>query len=93
VTGKLLELTPVYRTVATLHAPIEQVAGRVGDSPGDLQPIDAGSCRLHGHTDTLEWTAWRLLSLGCEFEVHEPPELVAHLRELAGRAARAAGHR
>jgi predicted DNA-binding transcriptional regulator YafY len=91
VTNKLRELAPVYRTVATLHAPIEQVAGRVGDSPGDLQPVDAASCRLTGHTDTLEWTAWRLLLLGCEFEVHEPPELVAYLRELAGRAARAAG--
>ncbi|MBG0566669.1 helix-turn-helix transcriptional regulator [Actinoplanes aureus] len=90
VTGKLLERTPVYRTVATLHAPVEQLAGRVGDSPGDLQPIDARSCRLSSHTDTLEWTAWRLLSLGCEFEVHEPPELVAHLREIAGRAERAA---
>jgi predicted DNA-binding transcriptional regulator YafY len=91
VTAKLMELAPVHRTVATLHAPIEQVAGRVGDSPGDLRAIDAGSCLLTGLTDTLEFTAWRLLSLGCEFEVHEPPELVAHLRDLAGRAARAAG--
>jgi predicted DNA-binding transcriptional regulator YafY len=91
VTGRMLQRTPVYRTVATLHAPMEQVAGRVGDSPGDLQPIDAQSCRLSGLSDTLEWTAWRLLLLGCEFEVHEPPELVAYLRNLAGRAARAAG--
>jgi hypothetical protein len=29
--------------------------------------------------------------LGCEFEVHEPPELAAHLREAAGRALRATG--
>jgi predicted DNA-binding transcriptional regulator YafY len=91
VTSRMLQRTPVYRTVATLHAPMEQVAGRVGDSPGDLQPIDAQSCRLSGLSDTLEWTAWRLLLLGCEFEVHEPPELVAYLRDLAGRAARAAG--
>ncbi|MEU4781619.1 WYL domain-containing protein [Micromonospora sp. NPDC023633] len=40
---------------------------------------------------TLEWLAWRLLTLGCEFEVHEPPELVAYLREISGRAGRAAG--
>ncbi|MEV4417446.1 hypothetical protein [Catellatospora sp. NPDC049609] len=31
--------------------------------------------------------AWRLLTLGCEFEVHEPPELIAYLREIAERAA------
>jgi len=28
--------------------------------------------------------------LGCAFEVHEPPELRAYLRELSARAARAA---
>ncbi|MET9801639.1 hypothetical protein [Streptomyces sp. NPDC006368] len=27
--------------------------------------------------------------LGIEFEVHEPPELVAYVRELSGRPARA----
>ncbi|MGW4501666.1 helix-turn-helix transcriptional regulator [Micromonospora sp. NPDC004336] len=91
VAGKLLERTPVYRAVATLHAPVEAVAGRIGDSPGDLVPIDAHTCRLSSHTDTLEWVAWRLLTLGCEVEVHEPPELVAYLREISGRAARAAG--
>lgn len=91
VTAKLLERTPVYRTVATLYAPVGKVTGRVGDSPGDLVPIDAGSCRLSSHTDTLEWTAWRLLSLGCEFEVHEPPELITYLRNLAARAAAASG--
>ncbi|WP_433386749.1 helix-turn-helix transcriptional regulator [Micromonospora sp. KLBMP9576] len=91
VTKKLLERTPTHRAVATLHAPVEAMAGRVGDAPGDLVPIDANSCRLSGHTDTLEWLAWRLLTLGCEFEVHEPPELVAYLRAISGRAARAAG--
>jgi predicted DNA-binding transcriptional regulator YafY len=91
VTSKLQQLTPVYRTVATLQAPIEQVAGRIGDSPGDLQAIDAHSCRLTSHTDTLKWTALRLLSLDCEFQVHEPPELLAYLQQLAGRAARTVG--
>jgi predicted DNA-binding transcriptional regulator YafY len=90
VTGKLREWSPVYRAVATLHAPIEEVAGRVGDSPGDLVPIDAHTCRLSNHTDTLPYLAWRLVTLGCEFEVHEPPELIAYLRQLGGRATRAA---
>jgi predicted DNA-binding transcriptional regulator YafY len=90
VTGKLLELAPVYRAVATLHAPVERVAGRLGSSTADLEPIDATSCRLRSHTDTLEWLAWRLMTLGCEFEVHEPPELVAYLREIGARASRAA---
>jgi predicted DNA-binding transcriptional regulator YafY len=90
VTGKLLDLTPVYAAVVTLHAPVEQVAGRLG-ADADLEPIDAASCRLRGHTDTLRWLAWRLLTLGCDFEVHEPAELVTYLREIGGRAVRAAG--
>ena len=91
VTEKMYSLAPVHTAVATLHAPIEQVRGRIGDGAGDLEPIDGGSCRLRSHTDTLEWLAFALLRLGCEFEVHEPPELREHLRLLAGRLTRAAG--
>jgi predicted DNA-binding transcriptional regulator YafY len=91
VTEKMYSLVPVHSAVATLHAPIEQVRGRIGDGPGDLEPIDAGRCRLHSHTDTLEWLAFALLRLGCEFEVHEPPELREHLRTLGARILRAAG--
>ncbi|MCG5216011.1 helix-turn-helix transcriptional regulator [Streptosporangium sp. KLBMP 9127] len=92
VTSKLYSLAPTYRAVATLRAPAEEVAGRVGDAPGDVQPIDERSCRLHSHTDTLEWLAFRLVMLGCEFEVHEPPELIDHLRRLGARVTRAATH-
>ncbi|TDC36035.1 YafY family protein [Micromonospora sp. KC213] len=91
VSDKLHRLAPVYRAVATLHASVTQVADRLGTSTAGLEPIDADSCRLTSHTDTLEWLAWHLLSLGCEFEVHQPPELVAHLRDIGGRASRAAG--
>ncbi|MFG2001517.1 helix-turn-helix transcriptional regulator [Spirillospora sp. NPDC048911] len=91
VTGKLYSLVPTYSAVATLHAPAEQVRGRVGDGPGDIEPIDDHTCRLRSHTDTLPWLAQSLLLLGCEFEVHEPPELIDHLRELSGRALRASG--
>ncbi|MEU8257208.1 WYL domain-containing protein [Micromonospora inaquosa] len=34
--------------------------------------------------------AWRLLTLGCDMQVHEPPELIAHLRQIGIRATRAA---
>lgn len=91
VTSKLYSLAPTYTAVATVHAPVEEVAARLGDASDDLEPIDAHSCRLRSHTDTLEWLAFRLAMLDCEFEVHEPPELAAYLRALAGRASRAAG--
>jgi predicted DNA-binding transcriptional regulator YafY len=91
VTDRAYSLAPVHTAVATLHAPLEQVRGRIGDRPGDLEPIDGGRCRLRSHTDTLEWLAFALLRLGCEFEVHEPPELREHLRALGERLVRATG--
>jgi predicted DNA-binding transcriptional regulator YafY len=91
VTEKLHSLAPVHSAVATLHAPVEQVRGSIGDGPGDLEPIDAGRCLLRSHTDTLDWLAFALLRLGCAFEVHEPPELREHLRALGTRALHAAG--
>ena len=91
VTDQLRGLAPVYQAVATVYAPVEQVADRLGNVPADLAPIDADSCRLQTHSDTLGWLAWRLLTLRCEFEVHEPAELIAYLRETGARAARAVG--
>ncbi|MEV0700801.1 YafY family protein [Saccharopolyspora sp. NPDC050389] len=89
---KLFGLAPTYRAVATLHAPVEQISARLGDQV-DLEPIDEHSCLLRSRTDTLDWLAFRLIQLGCEFEVHEPAELVEHLRELGARVSRAAGPR
>lgn len=91
VAGKLHRPSPSGTVVATVHAPAERV--RRGLRPGDseVEPIDEHSCRLRSRTDSLEWTAMRLLSLDCAFEVHEPPALREHLRELAARAEHAAG--
>ncbi|WP_344594192.1 YafY family protein [Actinomadura vinacea] len=91
VLDKLYSFAPAYRAVATLHLPAERVRGRLGDSPEEIEPIDEHRCRLNGNSDTLEWLASRLIMLGCEFEVHEPQELIDYLRELSGRAARASG--
>jgi predicted DNA-binding transcriptional regulator YafY len=91
VKDELFSSAPTYRAVATIRLPVDQVRGRLGDSPGDLEAIDGQSCRLHGHADTLEWIAFRLIMLGCDFTVHEPPELVDYLRTLGGRLTRAAG--
>jgi len=87
VAGRLSTLTPVYTAEATLFAPIEQLAGRIAD----LEAIDEHTCRLRGHVDTLPFLALRLLWLGCDFVVHQPPELVDYLRELGARAITAAG--
>jgi predicted DNA-binding transcriptional regulator YafY len=91
LTAKLAATAPTYRAVATLHAPAAEVARRLGDRAGDLEPVDERTCRLRSHADTLEWLAFRLAMLGCEFQVHEPPELADYLRALGARVTRAAG--
>lgn len=91
VTRQMYSSVPTYRAVATLRLPADQVIGRIGDTPADVEPIDDESCLLRSHTDTLEWIAFRLALLGCDFEVHEPPELATYLRTFGARVLRAAG--
>ncbi|MFG1704773.1 helix-turn-helix transcriptional regulator [Nonomuraea sp. M3C6] len=90
VTRVLHSGVPTYEVRATLHLPADQAVARLGADPADVSPLDDHTCLLRGHADTLEWLAARLLMLGCEFEVHDPPELRAHLRDLAARASHAA---
>lgn len=91
VTGRLHSLAPVYRAIATLHAPAAEVARRLGGAAADLTALDERTCRLETHADTLEWLAFRLMLAGCEFEVDQPPELAGYLRVLAARLTRAVG--
>ncbi|KZB84275.1 helix-turn-helix transcriptional regulator [Amycolatopsis regifaucium] len=88
VTDRMYSLLPTYRARVTLHAPMNQVAPAIGDDIGELEPIDDAGCVWNAGADTLDWLAFRLLGLGCEFTVHEPPELLGHLREMAARMHR-----
>ncbi|MGV9723678.1 helix-turn-helix transcriptional regulator [Nocardia beijingensis] len=82
--------TPSFRLRVTIHASADRVTGRLGEHPGDVVAIDADTCRIDAlRDDAPEWLAHRLLALEADFEVHEPPELIAHLRTIAGRAERA----
>ncbi|SDW64296.1 Predicted DNA-binding transcriptional regulator YafY, contains an HTH and WYL domains [Amycolatopsis xylanica] len=91
VIDKMYSSAPRYTAVATIHAPREEVATRFGDIPVELEAVDEGTCVLRSHSDTIEWLAIRLILLGCEFEVHEPPELAGYLRTLGARVTQAAG--
>lgn len=88
VTTKLHTSRPTHRAVVTVHAPADEVA-RIWGAASEVTAVDDRTCRVVSPADTLEWLAFRLTSLGREFEVHEPPELAEHLRELGGRALRA----
>jgi predicted DNA-binding transcriptional regulator YafY len=82
---------PEYAALVTMHAPRAEVARKLGRTVVDLEELEGGGCRVRTRAEPLEWLAMRLTAMGCEFEVHGPPELAQYLRELAARALRAAG--
>ena len=73
----------------TLLVGAEQAREAFASSWGTLTPIDDGSCEFRTSDDDLDWLALRILMLGADFEVHEPPELIARLESLAARIGRA----
>jgi len=77
------------RARVTLNAAIETLARRIPPSAGVLEPIDKCSCLLHTGAYSLETIAIHLSFLGVDFQVHEPPELLEHIRSVAERLRRA----
>ncbi|MET7464682.1 WYL domain-containing protein [Nonomuraea sp. NPDC005501] len=77
-----------------LHAPVEAVAGRIPPAAGLLTTLDPAEgesgCLLETGSESLHDLAGFLGSLGVPFSVLHPPELRAHLRDLAARYAAAA---
>ncbi|WP_062645581.1 helix-turn-helix transcriptional regulator [Streptomyces maremycinicus] len=63
-----------------------------GDGDGGGDGVGDGRSRLRGTTShPVEWVAMRLATLGCEFTVQGPPELVECVRDLGGRLSRSVG--
>jgi len=89
VASKLFDRGPTYRATVTLHAPLRDVQRVIGRARADLAEIDERSCRLRTRADSLEWIAFRVVMLDCDFVVHEPAELTAYIARLAGRLNRA----
>ncbi len=89
VAGKLRRPT-LTTIVATVHTSAEELRRRFGRCDGSIEPIDEHSCLLRT-TDSVEWTAMRLLRLGHPFEVSAPEEMRVFLRSLADQANHAAG--
>ena len=79
-----------YEARLTLHASAEEMRKRAPRYVGPFEPLGEERCEYRTGDDNLDWLAARLTMLGVEFEVHEPPELIEHLRGLAARLARAA---
>ncbi|MEU8510767.1 YafY family protein [Kitasatospora sp. NPDC048722] len=77
-----------YRVEAVVAAPAGGVRERIGRW-GAVEEVDEGRCRIVMAADDLNWPIMALGSLGAEFTVVEPPELVERLDEWSSRFARA----
>lgn len=88
VTDRLFDKSLVFQAVATLELPAERAAARLGDWAGELQPLGDNTCIWRSPQETVDWLAFRLALLDCDFTVHEPAELVEHLRRLGKRINR-----
>lgn len=75
--------------VVKVHAPADVIIRRV---PPDVvvEPIDERTCQLQAYASSPEMLAIRLGMLDADFEVTEPPELMACLERLAVRYTTAA---
>jgi len=77
-----------YEARLTLRAPAAAIRERVSPQWGSVEPIDEATCEYRTGDDDPHWLALRVVMLGVDFEVHEPPELVEQLQVLANRLGR-----
>jgi predicted DNA-binding transcriptional regulator YafY len=79
-----------WQAVLTMHSSAREVADEVPPTIGVVEPVDERTCTLRIGSDSLDQLAVWLAAFGFEFDIHEPPELVEHLRVLTARLQRAA---
>jgi predicted DNA-binding transcriptional regulator YafY len=82
-----------YRARILFHASAEAISRWIPRTAGTVDAIDEHSCTLHTGAQSLETLSIYLALVGVDFEVHEPPELAAHMRILAERMTRALAKR
>src|ERR1700728_2719228 len=88
-----IESVPSRHQVEVLvDAPAAVVRERIGPW-GSLEDVGPGRCRFRMTSDSLDWPTIALGNAAAEFEVLSPPELLDHLRDLAGLFGRGSGRR
>jgi predicted DNA-binding transcriptional regulator YafY len=78
-----------YQARVLVRAPAEEVADLVPPTAGVVEPAGPGTCILSSGGNDLGWMAMHLATMGHEFNVLEPPELIEQVKALAGRLQRA----
>jgi predicted DNA-binding transcriptional regulator YafY len=78
-----------YQARVKVHAPAAVIVERITPAVGIVEPVDDNTCILATGADSVDTVVVWLGMLGADFEVSEPPELVARIRALADRYDRA----
>lgn len=79
-----------YQSRVLVHAPLAAIADQITPTTGILEEAGPDQCLLTSGGDSLEWIALHLASMGPDFTILEPPELIEASRVLAARLTRAA---
>jgi predicted DNA-binding transcriptional regulator YafY len=85
VRSRISGLPRPYEVEARVGAPAAYARDRIGRWAGVEGGDGTTTCTVRIRTDSLDWAAFALLTLGAHFEVLTPPELSDHLRGWAAR--------
>ncbi len=79
---------PKHRAVITFLAPADQVADRLVNQDGSLEPLNDHTCRYTTWVDSFEWLAVTTTILGVDFKVDEPTGFLTYCKTLRDRLQR-----
>jgi predicted DNA-binding transcriptional regulator YafY len=79
----------VYEAEALVDAPAAAVRERIGRWSA-VEDTGSGRCRIRMTADSLDWVVIALGTVGADFEVVSPPELLDLVRDWGRRFSRAA---
>lgn len=78
-----------YTASVTLYVPAQVAAERIAPTVGLIEAIDDRTCLLRTGSNSLDELAFYIGIFGFACRIHEPPELIAHIRELTTRLTEA----
>ncbi|WP_024800545.1 YafY family protein [Nocardia sp. BMG51109] len=88
VRAGLDNLPGLYRVEVLIDAPAETVRERIGRW-STIEEVDPGRCRVSMTADSLDWPTMALGVVDADFQILQPPELIAQVKNWAERFGRA----
>jgi hypothetical protein len=74
-----------YQARFVIQAPADQIADRIPSTVGTVEAIDSTSCLLKVGSNSLDELLVHTGSLGYDFTIQDPPELIERSQLLAAR--------